>query len=83
MINSMDIDPGAILRWFRYRKVAKNRKTAEAVLLELSALTVTIHGRRMLTQVYSDEESGIPDEIRHIYWALLTMAPVEVYARWN
>lgn len=76
-------DLGDILAWLRYRKIARNRKTAERVLLELNSLTVTIHGRQMLSAVCKDEENGLPDEIKRMYWILLQQAPIQQYAQMN
>lgn len=77
------IDLGAILVWLRYRKIIKNRKIAESVLLELNALTVTIHGRLMLSKVCLDEENDLPPEIRRMYWILLQEAPIEQHSIFN
>lgn len=76
-------DLGSILSWLKYRKVVKNRKIAEEALLTLNALTVTIHGRQMLSKVCMDEDNGLPIEIRRMYWVLLQSAPIEEYAQRN
>jgi hypothetical protein len=76
-------DLGAILAWLRYRKVVKNRKITEDALLRLNALTVTIHGRLMLSKVCLDEDNGIPIEIKRMYWVLLQQAPIQEYAQRN
>lgn len=77
------LDLGAILSWLRYRKIAKNRKITEAALLQLNSLTVTIHGRLMLSKVCLDEENGLPPEIRRMYWVLLQAAPIREWAAKN
>lgn len=84
------IDLGAILVWLRYKKLAKeykiieaNRKIAESSMLELNALTVTIHGRLMLSKVCKDYENDLPSEIRRMYWILLQEAPIREYAEQN
>lgn len=74
---------GEILQWLKSRKLAKDRKTTEAALITLNALTVTIHGRLMLSEVCRDEENDLPPEIRRMYWMLLQTAPVEEYAMRN
>lgn len=79
----MEIDLGATLRWLKYRKIQKNRKVTEKALLQLNALTVTIHGRQMLTAVCKDEGNGLPNEIRRMYWILLTEAPIKEWSQWN
>jgi len=76
-------DLGQILTWLRYRRIKRNRKIAEAALLQLMSLTVTIHGRQMLTEVCHDLENGLPDEIRHMYWVLMKYAPIRAYAEMN
>ena len=72
-----------ILAWLKYRRAQKNRRIAEKALLEINSLTVTIHGRQMLSAMCLDNENGIRPEIRRMYWALLKTAPVSEYAEWN
>lgn len=72
-----------ILEWLKIRKLVKNRKITEAVLLTLNSLTVTVHGRQALSQVCLDPENGLPPEIRRMYWVLLQEAPLEEYASYN
>jgi hypothetical protein len=74
---------GAILSWLRYRRVLKNRKITQEALMKLHSLTVTIHGRQMLTEVCHDEENGLPVEIRRMYWILMQEAPIKEWAQWN
>lgn len=77
------MDLGAILKWLKYRKAAKNRKIIESILTNLNSLTVTVHGRQLLSAALHDEESDLPPEIRRMYWILLQSAPVEEYASYN
>jgi hypothetical protein len=77
------IDFSYFLNWFKYRKVKKNRKIVQGMLLELNSLTVTIHGRVMLTKVCQDPDNGLPYEIRRMYWVLLKEAPIREYSQWN
>lgn len=76
-------DLGDILKWLKYRKIVKNRKITEEAMMTLNALTVTIHGRLMLSEVCRDEENGLPIEIRRMYWVLLKEAPIQEYAQRN
>lgn len=77
------IDLSAILSWLRYRKILRNRKIVESSLIELNSLTVTIHGRLMLSKVCLDEDNDLPYEIRRMYWTLLQNAPIQDYAEMN
>lgn len=77
------LDLGAILSWLKYRKLTKNRKTIETALLQLNSLTVTVHGRVMLSKVCLDEDNELPIEIRRMYWTLLQAAPIKEYANRN
>lgn len=49
-------------------------------MLQLNSLTVTIHGRLMLSKVIHDSDNGLPDEIRRMYAVLLHEAPVREWA---
>lgn len=77
------IDFGLFLNWLRYRKIKKNRIIVEKSMLDLNNLTVTIHGRLMLSKVYQDPDNGLPNEIRRMYWVLLKEAPIKQWAQWN
>lgn len=77
------IDFAPFLKWLKYQRVKRVRKNGQRMLLDLNALTVTIHGRYMLTQVIQDPDNGLPDEIRHMYWILLKEAPIKQWAQWN
>ncbi len=79
----LEVDPSKLVRWLKYRKVQKNRLISQNSLMELNSLTVTIHGRLMLTQVIHDPDNGLPDEIRRMYYVLLTEAPIKEWAMWN
>lgn len=79
----MEFDLGAILSWLKYRKIVKNRKIIESAMIQLNALTVTIHGRLMLSKVCLDEDNELPIEIRRMYWVLLKGAPIQEYAQRN
>jgi hypothetical protein len=72
-----------IIKAWRYRKLLKNRRIIQQSLIDLNALTVTVHGRTMLTQVIHDPDNGLPDEIRYMYQTLLKQAPVKVWASRN
>lgn len=77
------IDFGDFLRWLNYRKLKKTRKIIEKSMMDLNALTVTIHGRLMLTKVCKDPDNGLPNEIRRMYWILLQEAPINEWSMWN
>ena len=77
------IDFGDFLRWLNYRKLKKNRKVIEKSMVDLNSLTVTIHGRLMLTKVCQDPDNGLPREIRRMYWILLQEAPIQEWSMWN
>lgn len=77
------LDLGVILSWLKYRKLTKKRQTIETALVQLNALTVTIHGRLMLSKVCADLDNGLPVEIRRMYWVLLQSAPIEEYSHRN
>lgn len=77
------LDLGAILSWLNYRKAAKNQKIAEAAMLKLNSMTVTIHGRLLLSQICLDENNGLPIEVKRMYWTLLQTAPIKEYAQRN
>lgn len=77
------IDFSYFLNWFKHKKLNKSRIKAQKMLLTLNALTVTIHGRLMLTKVCNDPDNGLPDEIRRMYWILLKDAPIRQYSQWN
>jgi hypothetical protein len=77
------IDFSYLLNWLRYRKTKKNRIIVEKSMLNLSYMTVTIHGRLMLSKVYQDPDNGLPNEIRRMYWILLKEAPIREWAQWN
>lgn len=77
------MDLGMILDWLRRRRTLKRRRIAGRILKEIHTLTVTIHGRSMLTQVIDDLENGLDPEIRRMYWILLENAPIEQWANWN
>lgn len=77
------IDFSYFLTWLRYRKVKKARKIAQKIMLDLNSMTVTIHGRLMLSKVCQDPDNGLPYEIRRIYWILLKEAPIKQWAQWN
>lgn len=76
-------DFGPFLDWLKYRKVRKNRKIIQQSLVDLNALTVTVHGRIMLQKVCQDPDNGLPNEIRRMYWVLLKEAPLKEWAIWN
>lgn len=69
--------------WFKYRKVLKNRRIIQKSLVDLNAMTVTIHGRIMLSQVVKDPDNGLPNEIRRMYLVLLHEAPIKEWAMRN
>lgn len=77
------INVAGIIVWFQYRKLKKNRKLVQQTLLDLSYLTVTIHGRLMLEQVCLDPDNSLPYEIKRMYWVLLKDAPIKEWAQWN
>lgn len=77
------VDFDNFLSWLNYQKILKKRKRSEKMLLELNALTVTIHGRYMLTKICQDPDNGLPNEIKRMYWLLLLEAPVQHWAQWN
>lgn len=77
------IDFSYFQNWLRYRKIKKNRILFQRALLDLNALTVTIHGRLMLSQVIHDPDNELPDEIRRLYWVLLKEAPIQEWAQLN
>lgn len=77
------IDFGDFLNWLKHRKVKKNRKLCQKMLMDLNSMTVTIHGRLMLTKVCQDPDNGLPDSIRRMYWILMTEAPIQEYAVLN
>ncbi len=77
------INLGTVIEWLRYRKTVRNRKITQESLLQLNSLTVTLHGRLMLSQMCLDENSDLPYEIKRMYWALLQSAPIQEYAQWN
>jgi len=77
------LDLGDILAWLRARKMKKSVKIAEGVLKDLHALTVTMHGRILLAEVCEDEDNDLAPELRHIFWVLLSNAPLELCASLN
>lgn len=77
------IDFSYLLSWLRYRKLTKSRQRCEKMMLDINSLTVTIHGRLMLSKVYQDPDNGLPSEIRRMYWILLKEAPIREWAQWN
>lgn len=77
------MDLGAILNWLKYRKNAKNKEIAETVLMNLHSMTVTVHGRQLLSQICADEDNDLLPEIRRMYWILLEEAPIALWASWN
>ena len=79
----LEISPGKVTKWWKYRTVKKNRTIAQNSLLELNSLTVTMHGRVMLRKVIQDPDNGLPSEIRRMYYVLLVEAPVQEWAMWN
>lgn len=79
----MEIDLGAILVWLKNRRAKKKLQTIQTAMLQLNALTVTIHGRQLLSTVCKDEGNGLPNEIRRMYWVLLKEAPIKEWSQWN
>lgn len=74
---------GMPIRKHRYNKVKQNRIIVQESMLQLNSLTVTIHGRLMLTKVIHDPDNGLPDEIRRMYMVLLQTAPIQQWAARN
>lgn len=74
---------GHVLRWLERRKINRNRKIIADGLKELHNMTVTIHGRYMLSQVINDPDNGLEPEIRRMYLVLLQTAPIAEVAMWN
>lgn len=77
------IDVGLILDWLKRRRLRKKQEVALQTLIELNALTVTIHGRIALNSVIQDDDNGLPIEVRRMYYILLANAPVKDYAVLN
>lgn len=72
-----------IVDWLEERKVQKRRRIVYQGLKDLHDMTVTIHGRVMLTKVCNDSESDLDPEIRRMYWVLLQAAPIEEWSNRN
>lgn len=65
------------------RKIQKRRDIVYEGLHDLNSLTVTIHGRLMLSKVCQDPDNRLDPEIKRMFLVLLQTAPVEQYAMWN
>ena len=72
-----------MLRWLRKRRSQKQKELVQQVIRELHTLTVTVHGRLILKDLYTDRENGIDPEIKRMYYVLVMNAPLEEWSEWN
>lgn len=75
--------PSLVLNWVRQKRHKKQQKIVYQVIRELHNLTVTVHGRLLLKNLYSDPDNGIEPEIKRMYYVLVINAPLSEWSQWN
>lgn len=68
---------------FQKRKALKRKRVIVDVLKELHSLSVTIHGRMALADIFNDDESDLAPEIQRLFYVLVQTAPIEEWANRN
>lgn len=75
--------PTTLYKLLTQRRINKRRKIVGEALLELNALTVTLHGRLALMKVINDPDNGLDFVLRRMYSVVLLNAPLREWAQWN